>query len=106
MAPLSDKQPSHLRPYDKSLEYKNTMYDKQAYKKDPDLCSTEKVRLVSGNIYKSYAIDYQSDTPFSINTQDEQTQKKLRKLQHELDAQKESEESNTEEETAASSETE
>ena len=71
--------------YDKSLEDNITMYDNQEYKKDPDLITQDKIKLVSGNVIKYYTFQYNTSQPYVIQTQDELVKEKLALLQHELD---------------------
>lgn len=72
--------------YDKSLEDNMTMYDNQPYKKDPDLCNTNTVRLISGNVMKFYTFHYNWGEPYLISTQDEKVEKKLAAMRLEAEA--------------------
>ncbi|MBR3772584.1 MAG: hypothetical protein IKL07_09980 [Clostridium sp.] len=74
--------------YDKSLEEDMIMYDKQPYKKDPDLCNTSTVRLVSGNVMKYYTFQYFWNEPYLIDTQDEKVEKKLSAMRNDAEAAK------------------
>lgn len=80
-----------------------SMYDNQPYIKDPDLCSSDKIRLVSGNMIKYYNFHYVANEPYIVNTQDDIVKEKLAKMQREL-ARKSAilnEEMNQEEDTPA-----
>jgi len=79
MSELDSKNSSHLRPYDISLEDKMTIYDKQPYKKDIDLCGSDKIKLVSGNVVKFYSQNYKMDDPYTISNRDSETQIRLQK---------------------------
>ena len=68
---------SHLRPYDSTLEDNMTIYDKQPYKKDPDLCGADKVKLVSGNVVKFYTQNYKRTEPFIIDNKDCEIKERL-----------------------------
>ena len=70
---------SHLRPYDSTLEDKTTIYDKQPYKKDPDLCGADKVKLVSGNVVKYNTQNYKPTEPFIINNRDCEIKERIMK---------------------------
>lgn len=72
--------------YDKSLEDNMTMYDNQPYKRDYELCNTNNVRLVSGNVMKYYTFQYNRETPYLVNTQDEKTEKMLAAMKVEAEA--------------------
>lgn len=86
--------------YDKSLEDRIDMYDNQEYKKDPDLCSQDKIKLVSGNMIKYYTFQMNTTEPYIIQTQDDLVKEKLAKLKYEMElkAAKEMEEAKQEEE--------
>lgn len=60
------------------------MYDNQPYSKDPDLCSSDNIRLVSGNVIKYYNFHYVANEPYIVNTQDDIVKEKLAKMQREL----------------------
>lgn len=70
--------------YDKSLEDKITMYDNQQYRKDPDLITQDKIKLVSGNVMKYYTFQFDTNQPYMIQTQDELMKEKLALMQYEL----------------------
>lgn len=71
--------------YDKSLEDRIDMYDNQQYKKDPDLCSQDKIKLVSGNMIKYYTFQMNTSQPYVIQTQDDLVKEKIAKMQYEID---------------------
>lgn len=86
------------------------MYDNQQYKKDPDLISQDKIKLVSGNIIKYYTFQYDTSQPYMIQTQDELVKEKLAHMQYELDMKaakaKSEETSNNESSAEATADTE
>lgn len=59
------------------------MYDRQPYKKDPDLCSADKIKLVSGNVIKYYTFQYNTAQPYLVNTQDDAVKDRLEKMKAE-----------------------
>lgn len=81
MSDTNTQNSSHLRPYDSTLEDKTTMYDKQPYKKDPDLCGADKVKLVSGNVVKYNTQNYKRTEPFIINNKDCEIRERIKKLE-------------------------
>lgn len=62
------------------------MYDNQPYKRDYELCNTNNVRLVSGNVIKYYTFQYNWDTPYLISTQDDKTEEMLAAMRVEAEA--------------------
>lgn len=95
--------------YDKSLEDKISMYDNEKYKKDPDLCSQDKIKLVSGNLIKYYTFQYNNSQPYVIETNDELMKEKIAHRQHELNeraAKKKKSQENISAEATADSDTE
>lgn len=60
------------------------MYDNQPYSKDPDLCGSDKIKLVSGNMIKYYSFHYVASEPYIVNTQDDLVKEKLAQMQQEL----------------------
>lgn len=67
--------------YDKSLEDNITMYDNQEYKKDSDLITEDKIKLVSGNVVKYYAFHYNASQPYLIETQDDLVKERIAQMQ-------------------------
>lgn len=72
-----------LQKYDISLEDDMNMYDNQPYSKDPDLCNTNNVRLVSGNVIKYYQSELNSNNPYIIETHDEEVKEKIEQMRKE-----------------------
>ncbi|SET53208.1 hypothetical protein [[Clostridium] polysaccharolyticum] len=70
--------------YDKSLEDTITMYDNQEYKKDSDLITEDKIKLVSGNVIKYYAFHYDASQPYLIQTQDDSVKERIAQMQAEI----------------------
>ncbi len=62
------------RPYDKTLEYNISMYDKLPYKRDSERCNASTLALVSGNLVKYYYCKPNME-PKEVDTQDENLKK-------------------------------
>lgn len=68
------------RPYDSSYECDMSIYDKLPYTMDREVCSTEYIRLISGNHIKFYRC--QPKEACDIDTQDDRFHEILAKHEH------------------------
>ena len=66
--------------YDKSLEDIMDMYDNQPYTKDPDLCSSDKIKLFSGNVMKYYTFQVNRVEPYLVQNQDEAVKERIEEM--------------------------